>query len=97
MSGKISPNLRKWLDGLELSGKAARTLAAYGDEISRLAAWCSPRDVETLTRDELEQYLLERKRKGLGASGSGRLRNTPRWRTWSKPAANRFYPRLVRL
>lgn len=71
MSGQITPNLQKWLDRLELSGKAARTLAAYGNEINRLAAWCAPREVGTLTRDDIERYLLERKRGGLGASALG--------------------------
>jgi site-specific recombinase XerD len=71
MSDENSPIFQKWLDKLELSGKATRTLAVYGLEVKKLAAWCAPRDVATLTRDELEQYLLERKRGGMGASGLG--------------------------
>jgi site-specific recombinase XerD len=63
--------LERWQGRLELAGKAQRTREAYREEIARLVKWSMPRDVTELTRADLEDYLLARKRGGVGESSLG--------------------------
>lgn len=63
--------IQRWLDKLELAGKAPRTREAYCEQIRVLARWAAPRSVEGLQLEDLERFILERKHSGIQESTLG--------------------------
>jgi len=63
--------IQYWQDKLELAGKSDRTLESYRSHIFQLSKWAEPRPVEDLQLEDLERFVLERKRRGIDASTLG--------------------------
>lgn len=63
--------IQRWLDKLELAGKAPRTRESYCHHMQMLAKWAAPRSVDGLQLEDLERFILERKRAGIDAPTLG--------------------------
>lgn len=96
-------SVERWLVQLQLQGRSGRTVEGYAGALRRLAAWCAPRTPEGLAAADLERYLAERLRAGLGPSAIGVAISAMRsfYRYVGSPAAAglrmpRVKPRLQR-
>jgi integrase len=67
----VTDLVQRWQDKLELEGKSPRTREVYLSQIQMLARWANPRPVDGLQLEDLERFLLERKRSSLGESTLG--------------------------
>jgi site-specific recombinase XerD len=68
---ELAELIQRWQDKLELAGKAPRTRESYRAQIERLATWAAPRPADGLQLDDLERFILERKRAGIAEATLG--------------------------